>query len=29
MSRRSRVARLIVTTLVGGLLAFHFGAGAR
>lgn len=27
MSRRSRVARLIVTTLVGGLLAFHFGAG--
>ena len=27
MSRRSRVARLTVTTLVGGLLAFHFGAG--
>jgi len=27
MSRRSRVARLLVTTLVGGLLAFHFGAG--
>ncbi|WP_454717677.1 ATP-binding protein [Caulobacter segnis] len=25
MSRRSRVARLLVTTLVGGLLAFHFG----
>ena len=27
MSRRSRVARLAVTTLVGGLLAFHFGPG--
>ncbi len=26
MSRRSRVARLLVTSLVGGLLAFHFGA---
>ncbi|MET3665200.1 ATP-binding protein [Caulobacter sp. 1776] len=25
MSRRSRVARLLVTTLVGGLLGFHFG----
>ncbi|RRN65003.1 response regulator [Caulobacter sp. 602-1] len=27
MSRRSRVARLAVTALVGGLLTFHFGAG--
>ena len=26
MSRRSRVARIAVTALVGGLLAFHFGA---
>ena len=25
MSKRSRVARLSVTTLVGGLLAFNFG----
>jgi hypothetical protein len=27
MSRRSRVARLVVTALVGGLLAFSFGPG--
>lgn len=26
MSRRSRAARIVVTALVGGLLAFHFGA---
>lgn len=26
MSRRSRVARILVTLLVGGLVAFHFGA---
>ena len=25
MSRRSRVARVIITAMVGGLLAFHFG----
>ena len=28
MSRRSRTARLMVTYLVGGLLAYHFGARA-
>jgi signal transduction histidine kinase/ActR/RegA family two-component response regulator len=27
MSRRSRIARLVVTALVGGLLAFNFGPG--
>ncbi|KQV54813.1 histidine kinase [Caulobacter sp. Root343] len=26
MSRRSRVARVLITVLVGGLVAFHFGA---
>lgn len=26
MSRRSRVARILITVLVGGLVAFHFGA---